>query len=171
MTCLEAQSKIIAYIENDLERTKKQEFLNHVRECKDCKEELNIYYTMIEGMRQLDENDTLSENFSDALDERMNQELRFMKKKKVVLRNSVLLVLIGIFSIVVMGYVNFLSYLENKEQEELKKQQGNYYYSDTFDKIIFEPYDDMVKLDVNVEQEDTELSFYEKIRQYEYLNK
>lgn len=171
MTCLEAQSKIIAYIENNLERTSKQEFLRHVRECKDCKEELNIYYTMIEGMRQLDENDTLAANFNEALDERMNQELNAMRKKKMVIRNSVLLLFIGICSVIIFGYVNFLKFLENKEQEDLKRLQGDYYYSDTFDKILFEPYDDMVKLDINVQPEEPEMSFYEKVRQHEYMNK
>ncbi len=171
MTCLEAQSKIIAYIENNLERTSKQEFLRHVRECKDCKEELNIYYTMIEGMRQLDENDILAANFNEALDERINQELNAMRKKKMVIRNSVLLLFIGICSVIIFGYVNFLKFLENQEQEDLKRLQGDYYYSDTFDKILFEPYDDMVKLDINVQQEEPEMSFYEKVRQHEYMNK
>ncbi len=171
MTCLEAQSKIIAYIENNLERTSKQEFLRHVRECKDCKEELNIYYTMIEGMRQLDENDILAANFNEALDERINQELNAMRKKKMVIRNSVLLLFIGICSVIIFGYVNFLKFLENKEQEDLKRLQGDYYYSDTFDEILFEPYDDMVKLDINVQQEEPEMSFYEKVRQHEYMNK
>mgnify|MGYP000786167360 CR=1 FL=1 len=53
MNCLEAQSKIIAYIDNKLEKEEKTDFLKHITRCKDCKEELNIYYTMIEGMRCL----------------------------------------------------------------------------------------------------------------------
>ena len=82
MTCLEAQSKIIAYIENKLERNDKQEFLIHVKNCKECREELNIYYTMIEGMRQLDENEPLSKDFDADLERRMSQELNTNRKKK-----------------------------------------------------------------------------------------
>ena len=81
MNCLEAQSKIIAYIDNKLEKEEKTDFLKHITRCKDCKEELNIYYTMIEGMRQLDSNLPLSRDFSKELDERINRELKHNKKK------------------------------------------------------------------------------------------
>ena len=76
MNCLEAQSKIIAYIDNKLEKEEKTDFLKHITRCKDCKEELNIYYTMIEGMRQLDSNLPLSRDFSKELDERINRPTR-----------------------------------------------------------------------------------------------
>lgn len=82
MTCLEAQSKIIAYIDHDLERDEKQDFLKHIQCCNDCKEELNIYYTMIEGMRQLDENMPLSRDFTRELNNRMERELKSSRKKR-----------------------------------------------------------------------------------------
>ena len=121
MTCLEAQSKIIAYIENKLERNDKQEFLVHVKNCKECREELNIYYTMIEGMRQLDENEPLSKDFDADLEKRMSQELNTNRKKKDAIRGSVLILIIGIFSFVIIIYVNFLNFLETQEQENLKR--------------------------------------------------
>lgn len=171
MTCLEAQSKIIAYIEHKLDRNHKQEFLNHVRNCSDCKEELNIYYTMIEGMRQLDENEPLSKDFSADLDRKIEQEINANRKKKDVIRGSFVILFIGVFTFIIAGYVNFLNFVENQEQEKLKEAQGNYYYSDTFDEIIFDPFEERVTLDINVESKEPEPTFYEKIRQYEYLKK
>lgn len=169
MTCLEAQSKIIAYIENKLDRNDKQEFLLHVKKCKDCREELDIYYTMIEGMRQLDENEPLSKDFGADLEKRMSQELNTSRKKKDAIRSSLFLFVIGIFSFVIVVYVNFLRFLENQEQENLKSLQGDYYYSKTFDTYMFEPYDDKITLDVSEEEETTEDSFYKKIRDYNNL--
>ncbi|MGN0496732.1 MAG: anti-sigma factor family protein [Lachnospiraceae bacterium] len=171
MTCLEAQSKIIAYIEHKLDRNNKQEFLNHVRNCSDCKEELNIYYTMIEGMRQLDENEPLSKDFSADLDRKIEQEINANRKKKDVIRGSFVILFIGVFTFIIAGYVNFLNFVENQEQEKLKEAQGTYYYSDTFDEIIFDPFEERVTLDINVESKEPEPTFYEKIRQYEYLKK
>lgn len=169
MTCLEAQSKIIAYIENKLERNDKQEFLIHVKNCKECREELNIYYTMIEGMRQLDENEPLSKDFDADLERRMSQELNTNRKKKDAIRGSVLVLMIGMFSFAIIIYVNFLHFLENQEQETLKSLQGENYYSKTFDSYMFEPYEDKIIVDVTSTEEEPEDSFYKKIRDYEYL--
>lgn len=169
MTCLEAQSKIIAYIEHKLDRNEKQEFLKHVKQCKDCKEELNIYYTMIEGMRQLDENEPLSKDFEADLEKRMAQELNISRTKKDAIRCSFAVILIAVFSFVIVGYANFLHFLEDQEQQQLKEAQGQYYYSETFDDVLFEPYDDMITFDVTEENKDK--TFYEKIRKYNYLHK
>ncbi|MGN0437967.1 MAG: anti-sigma factor family protein [Lachnospiraceae bacterium] len=171
MTCLEAQSKIIAYIENKLEKTDKLDFLVHVKNCKECKEELNIYYTMIEGMRQLDENETLSKNFELDLEKRMNQELESNRKKKGAVRGSVLLLVVVLFSFGIIIYVNFLSFLENQEQQALKDLQGEFYFSNTFDSYLFEPYEDKLVLDVSDDDEIIEESFYKKIRDYENLKR
>lgn len=170
MTCLEAQSKIIAYIDYNLERDEKQDFLKHIQGCSDCKEELNIYYTMIEGMRQLDENMPLSKDFTAELDARMNREMKSSKKKQEFFRSSVLIVLVGIMGFLIFGYVNFLNLLHAQEQTALKEAQGEYYYSETFDTILFSPDEEEAVLDINVTSEKTETSFYEKIRQYNYLN-
>lgn len=169
MTCLEAQSKIIAYIENKLERNDKQVFLVHVKNCKECREELNIYYTMIEGMRQLDENESLSKDFDADLEKKMAQEMSSNRKKKDAIRGSMIILIVGLFSFFIIIYVNYLHFLETQEQENLKLLQGQFYYSKTFDSILFEPYDDKVILDITNEEEEPEDSFYKKIRDYDYL--
>lgn len=87
MTCLEAQSKIIAYIDHNMERDEKADFLTHIKNCEDCKDELNIYYTMIEGMRQLDENLPLSKDFTKELNSRIQRELKQSRKKQEFFRS------------------------------------------------------------------------------------
>lgn len=42
MNCLEAQSKIMAFIENKLPDDELREFIKHVRSCKNCYEELQL---------------------------------------------------------------------------------------------------------------------------------
>ena len=53
MTCLEAQSKIMAFIENKLPDDELKEFIKHVKNCENCSEELEIYYTLIVGMKKI----------------------------------------------------------------------------------------------------------------------
>lgn len=168
MTCLEAQSKIIAYIDYNLEKDEKTDFLTHIKNCENCKEELNIYYTMIEGMRQLDGNITLSKDFTKELNDRIERELKQNKKKQEFLRSSVCIILVGILGFGIFGYVNFLNILHNDEQKKLKEAQGEYYFSQTFDDVLFEPLKEENILNINVTQE-YEPSFYEKIRQYKIL--
>lgn len=171
MTCLEAQSKIIAYIDYKLEKEEKTDFLRHIKCCENCHEELNIYYTMLEGMRQLDNNLPLSKDFSVELEERMAYELKTTKKKQNIFKSSLFLVIAAVLGFGVFGYVNFLNLLREDEQKKLKEAQGEYYYSDTFDDILFEPYEDNIGLELNVTTKEPEMDFYEKVRQYEMLNK
>lgn len=168
MTCLEAQSKIIAYIDHNMERDEKADFLTHIKNCEDCKDELNIYYTMIEGMRQLDENLPLSKDFTKELNSRIQRELKQSRKKQEFFRSSVCIILIGILGFVIFGYINFLNILHNDEQKKLKEAQGEYYFSETFDDILFEPYEEENVLSINITQEE-ETDFYEKIREYKIL--
>lgn len=165
MTCLEAQSNIIAYIENGLDKDKKIEFLKHVRNCDDCMEELDIYYTMIEGMHQMDSNLPISRDFKAELETRIDRELKQNRNKKSFVRSSVVIAVLAILFFAIAGYINFLEILYNDEQTKIKEQQGDYYYSAYFDDYMFEPEEKL--LNINVEPEvTTEQSFYSKIRDY-----
>lgn len=168
MTCLEAQSKIIAYIENKLEKEDKIDFLKHIQSCEDCKEELNIYYTMLEGMKQLDNNLPLSKDFTEELNLRMKRELKFEKKKREFFHSSVCIMFVGIFGFLIVGYINFLNLLHEDEQKKIKEAQGDYYYTETFQKVMFEPNEEEHLLNINVTVEE-KMSFYDKIREFHML--
>ena len=169
MTCLEAQSKIIAYIDYNLDKDQKTEFLKHIQCCEDCKEELNIYFTMIEGVRQLDSNMSLSKDFNEELNGRIEYELKQNKKKRNFLHSSVFVAVAGVLSFMIIAYVNFLNLLHEDEQAKLKAAQGEYYYSQTFGDILFEPEEQEYIL--NVENIEPEKSFYEKVRYHNVVNK
>ncbi|MBE5923869.1 MAG: zf-HC2 domain-containing protein [Lachnospiraceae bacterium] len=168
MNCLEAQSNIISYIENGLEKEKRIDFLRHIQSCKDCKEELDIYYTMIEGMRQMDSNAPISKDFKKELDIRINRELKQNKTRKEFVISSIVIAVICLFAFSVVGYVNFLGIVKADEQRKLKEAQGEYYYSDTFDKYLFEPDNQVITINIEPEPEE-EQSFYSKIRAYNVL--
>ena len=55
MDCIEVQESYIPFIDNELRMGELDAFLRHLGECQDCREEFDIYYTMIMGMRYLEE--------------------------------------------------------------------------------------------------------------------
>lgn len=165
MTCLEAQSKIIAYIDHKLDKEEQVEFLKHVSTCKDCKEELDIYYTMIEGMRQLDENMPLSRDFTQELNNRIERELKHNRTRKDFLRTSVGMLVIGLLGFALFTYVNFLNLVHEDEQHKLKQAQSEYYYSDTFHDILFTPKGEEQIRTIHAADTTEELDFYDRVRQ------
>ncbi len=169
MTCLEAQSKIIAYIDYNLEKEEKINFLKHIQNCPNCKDELNIYYTMIEGMRQLDENLPLSKDFTVELNDRMDRELKQNRKRREFFRSSVCIVVIGVLGFFIFAYINFLNLLHEDEQAKLKEAQGEYYYSRNFRDRLFDPYDKENILNINIDDQSERIDFYQKIRQHNML--
>lgn len=55
MTCREAESHVMPFIHYELDDETAEEFLEHIDGCAGCREELEIYYTVVEGIRQLDD--------------------------------------------------------------------------------------------------------------------
>jgi len=54
LTCKEAESLVMPYIHHEMDIQKMEEFLEHIDGCENCREELEIYYMVEEGIRQLD---------------------------------------------------------------------------------------------------------------------
>lgn len=68
MTCQEAEKMVIPYIHGELTDEELEGFLEHIETCDDCLEELEIYFTVDLGIRQLDSEDTGSYNIKGALE-------------------------------------------------------------------------------------------------------
>jgi hypothetical protein len=74
MTCREAQSQITPFIHNQLNLKETEAFIEHVQSCKECREELEVYYALLTAMEQLDEDKTLSNNFNMELNMKLEKE-------------------------------------------------------------------------------------------------
>ena len=75
MDCLKAQTCITSYVEGELTGNELKEFLLHVKWCNNCREELEIYYTLIEATRQLDEGLLTTNDFMKELEDKITREL------------------------------------------------------------------------------------------------
>lgn len=141
MTCLEAQSMITAFIEEKLDGGELEEFIYHMRHCSDCKEELEVYYTLMVGMKQLDENEKLSNNFAEELETKLEHYESLIKgRKRVVLETKVgvtvviTLLLVVVFFQLTALLVNFRKPLEGETTSKYYyiKVRPNLFYPDDF---------------------------------------
>jgi hypothetical protein len=55
MECQEAERLVMPYIQDELSTPVLEEFLEHIQVCPQCQEELEIYFTVAEGLRHLEE--------------------------------------------------------------------------------------------------------------------
>lgn len=93
MNCQNAQSMVLNFINNKLDKEETKEFIEHIRDCKDCWEELEIYYVMLIGLKQLDEGEELVTDFKEKLqsevDNRYNAIERGQRRKNMIKITSV----------------------------------------------------------------------------------
>ena len=73
MNHLEAQSYIMPFIEGKLPENKNEDFFIHMNSCPKCREELEIYYTLIVGMKQIDNKQEVATDFSADLDRNLKK--------------------------------------------------------------------------------------------------
>lgn len=76
MDCTNTQQQIMAYINRTLDDDEMLNFLEHIEECEECRNELEIYYMLYMGYNRLEDFD---EPMSYDLKGRLEHELRLMK--------------------------------------------------------------------------------------------
>ncbi len=82
MDCLNAQTRITSYVDGELSGEELKEFLLHMERCPGCREELEIYYTLIEATRQLDEGQLTTSDFMKELEDKIHNELEQIRLKE-----------------------------------------------------------------------------------------
>jgi len=83
MDCKKAIRMITPYIQNELSDGDTEEFLNHIRHCEKCKNELETNYIIVAGIRLLDSG---SSNFDikGALDRAIRDSYRRLRRIRLV---------------------------------------------------------------------------------------
>ena len=64
MDCKETQKLFIPFIDDQLNVKELEGFLHHMEGCKECREEYEIYYMLIMGMRYLEEDSAKGSNWT-----------------------------------------------------------------------------------------------------------
>lgn len=80
MDCKETQHCIQLFLKDELDDDTAQKFVEHVRSCNECMEELTIEYLLSEGMSRLENADDI--DVQKELEEMLNRTIVRVKRKK-----------------------------------------------------------------------------------------
>ena len=83
MNCRETQQMIDRYLKNNLEESELQAFLDHVRECPSCYEELEIYYTIEYALGYLDNGRKSAANPTERLKEELKEKEHMLYRHRI----------------------------------------------------------------------------------------
>lgn len=106
MKCERALHLIDKYIDNKLSPRELREFIEHVRSCPECYDELETFYVINVGMKYFDEEKLDSYNFPKMLKQDLEKKTVQLQRRKLHLQ---LLIVLGGF--VVVWIVLFLLHL------------------------------------------------------------
>lgn len=87
MKCVETKGMINRFVEKKLSYQELEQFLQHVEQCDDCMDELDIYYTMHKAFDLLDTGTHQNYNFKEML----NEELHMARRAVLLYRTSLVL--------------------------------------------------------------------------------
>lgn len=93
MQCKEVQNKFIPFINNELNQKELKEFTRHIRQCKDCHEEYDIYYTMIMGMRYLESDNNKTELKIDS-EQKIKETEEYLLQYKIFQGEKIILFIV-----------------------------------------------------------------------------
>ena len=82
MECSEFQKNIQPFIYGQLSMLKEEEMLEHLLTCKECNEELEIYYTIINCIKELDGKLETSDNYHGEYNDFIEKTRRGIRKYK-----------------------------------------------------------------------------------------
>lgn len=92
MDCKRAMELIVPFINEQLNPEEMEAFLNHIDSCPECREELEVNYSLMTAMKQLDENTDLSDNYIEELNQKIELcYLDELKRKRACSRRRVVL--------------------------------------------------------------------------------
>ena len=89
MTCKEAEKLIPIFLEDDLDTDDLREFMEHIDECGECKEELSIQFLVKEGLSRLEAGSVF--DLKNELDYRIELEEHALKMRESLVWLSYLL--------------------------------------------------------------------------------
>lgn len=115
MDCKRAMELMTQFISEQLDAGDVQAFLDHIDSCPECREELEVTYSLMTAMKQLDENTDLSDNYIEELNQKIETcYLDELKRKRSCTRRRILL------GIVVLSllFVNGITVRQERKEED-----------------------------------------------------
>ena len=101
MECTELQKLFIPFIDDKISVSDLAAFLDHMDTCKECREEYDIYYTVIMGMRYLDERQNISEFKLDS-EQKLHSAADYLLKYRILLLEKYILLAVLCIGVILL---------------------------------------------------------------------
>ena len=106
MDCKKVMELMTQFINDRLDAEDVQAFLDHIDSCPECREELEVNYSLMTAMKQLDEDIDLSDNYIEELNEKIETcYLDELKRKRSCTRRRILLAVVVVLLVLQSGIV------------------------------------------------------------------
>ncbi len=106
MDCKETQRMITGFLNDELEIRSLERFLNHIEECKSCREELTIQFLVEVGTKRLE--DGTNFNLSEELDRMMKDAWQRLRTRKRLHKTAFFLQVLVVIEFVVTVVLTFI---------------------------------------------------------------
>ncbi len=115
MDCKKAMELMTQFINEQLNTEDTEAFLNHIDSCPECREELEVTYSLMTAMKQLDADEDLSENYIEELNQKIETcYLEELKRKRSCKRRRVVLAVV----VMLLMFLNGITVNEKREEED-----------------------------------------------------
>lgn len=105
MKCEKVQESVDAYIRHTLPDRGQREFIEHVKQCTECYNELETYFIVDQAIRYLDEEGGESYNIKQLLDEDLDKRLVKLKHKSLAIRVLIIvMIVLGMMAVAGLGW-------------------------------------------------------------------
>ena len=115
MDCKRAMELMTQFINDRLDAEDVQAFLDHIDSCPECREELEVTYSLMTAMKQLDEDTDLSDNYIEELNHKIETcYLDELKRKRSCVRRRILLGIV----VFLLLFMNGITVKEERREED-----------------------------------------------------
>ena len=115
MDCKRAMELMTQFINESLDAEDVQAFLDHIDSCPECREELEVTYSLMTAMKQLDEDTDLSDNYIEELNQKIETcYLDELKRKRSCVRRRIVLGVV----VVLLLFMNGITVKETRREED-----------------------------------------------------
>ena len=101
MECKEIQKLFIPFIDDKLSVSDLAAFLDHMDTCKECREEYDIYYTVIMRKRYLNERQNISEFKLDS-EQKLHSAADYLLKYRILLLEKYILLAVLCIGVILL---------------------------------------------------------------------
>ena len=115
MDCKRVMELMTQFINEQLDAEYVQAFLDHIDSCPECREELEVNYSLMTAMKQLDEDIDLSDDYIAELDQKIETcYLDELKRKRSCTRRRIILGIV----VFLLLFLNGITMKETRREED-----------------------------------------------------